>query len=56
MWHTLHSLLEEVVDFDPMTAPPPVITEETTLSLEDTIKQRILDQVSQTMQWSVCND
>lgn len=43
---TPFSLLEEVVDFNPMTAPPPVITEEITHSLEEMIRQRILDQVS----------
>ena len=42
----LCSLLEEVVDFDPMTAPAPVISEETTVKIEDIIKQRIIDQVS----------
>ena len=39
------SLLAEAVDFDPMTAPAPVITEDTTRTLEDIIRQRILDQV-----------
>ena len=42
----VYSLLEEAVDFDPMTVPAPVVSEETTHSIEEIIKQRILDQVS----------
>lgn len=42
------SLLEEAVDFDPMMAPLPVVTEETTCSVEDIIRRRILDQVRTT--------
>ena len=45
------SLLEETVDFEPMTAPAPVVSEETTHSLEDIIRQRILDQVNLQRGW-----
>ncbi|KAH9637800.1 hypothetical protein HF086_017578, partial [Spodoptera exigua] len=39
-----NSLLEEVVDFDLTSRPPPVITEQTTVTLEDLIIRRIKDK------------
>lgn len=39
-----NSLLEEVVDFDLTTRPPPIITEQTTITLEEIIQRRVKDK------------
>ncbi|XP_068624727.1 U3 small nucleolar ribonucleoprotein protein MPP10 [Battus philenor] len=39
-----NSLLQEVVDFDLTSRPPPIITEQTTVTLEDLIKRRVKDK------------
>lgn len=40
-----NSLLQEVVEFDSNVAPVPMITAETTVTLEQLILQRIKDKV-----------